>query len=793
MRCRFHFISTPTCILMFVALCQAQTKPVLTVAQIMQDPAWIGHAPDNPYWSEDGKWIYFEWNPENADADSLYKIAPSGGEAIKVSLTEQKMLPARTGIYSRDYSKKLFQRDGDLFLYDIKKKTLTRLTHTDVHERDFAFTQDERGVVFRRENSLYMLELRTGALRELVKFASGKKPKPETEPDTEIEKYLQHEEISLIQTLRKRREKRERERVAREKASDAPPKIYIEDFEIVSPQLSPDGRFVTVRLRRNPKQPLRTIVPNYVDESGYTKDLNARPKVGSPLPTYCFAFVDLQNDTLIDIQPDSLPGIFEVPQFTVVPKKENKEKKPHARAVVFWGPYWSDDGRHAFVVVTAQDNKDRWLALLDLPSGRLRPFERQHDEAWIGGPNIFGRFSPGLVGWMPDNQRIWFCSEQTGYSHLYTYNITTGEKKALTSGEFEIYNPQISRNKKYWYFTANEVHPGERHFYRMPLDGGRWEKLTSLPGANDAVISPDEKQIVIRRSYFNQPWELYVQNNNPGSEVRQLTHSTTEAWRAYPWRVPEIVRIPASDGARPYARLYKPDQPNGAGVIFVHGAGYLQNAHKWWSSYFREYMFHNLLADRGYTVLDIDYRGSAGYGRDWRTAIYRHMGGKDLDDQIDGAKYLIQQHGVDPQRIGIYGGSYGGFITLMAMFTKPGIFRAGAALRPVTDWAHYNHGYTSNILNIPPADTVAFRRSSPIYFAEGLQGHLLICHGMVDTNVHFQDVVRLAQRLIELGKENWEVAIYPVENHGFVEPSSWTDEYRRILKLFETTIGRPEN
>jgi dipeptidyl aminopeptidase/acylaminoacyl peptidase len=237
-----------------------------------------------------------------------------------------------------------------------------------------------------------------------------------------------------------------------------------------------------------------------------------------------------------------------------------------------------------------------------------------------------------------------------------------------------------------------------------------------------------------------------------------------------------------------YARLYKPSSPNGAAVIFVHGAGYTQNAHKWWASYFREYMFHNLLADRGYTVLDIDYRASAGYGRDWRTGIYRFMGGKDLEDHVDGARWLAEQHQVDPKRIGIYGGSYGGFITLMAMFTTPDVFAAGAALRPVTDWAHYNHGYTSDILNEPVTDSVAYAKSSPIYHAEGLKGHLLICHGMVDVNVHFQDAVRLSQRLIELGKDNWELAVYPMEDHGFVEPSSWTDEYKRILKLFDSTL-----
>jgi dipeptidyl aminopeptidase/acylaminoacyl peptidase len=155
---------------------------------------------------------------------------------------------------------------------------------------------------------------------------------------------------------------------------------------------------------------------------------------------------------------------------------------------------------------------------------------------------------------------------------------------------------------------------------------------------------------------------------------------------------------------------------------------------------------------------------------------------------VDGAKYLVDNQGVSAEKIGIYGGSYGGFITLMALFTTPDIFAAGAALRSVTDWAHYNHGYTANILNTPVTDSLAYVRSSPIYFAEGLKKPLLICHGMVDDNVHFQDVVRLTQRLIELGKDNWELAVYPLERHGFKEPGSWTDEYKRIFKLFEQNL-----
>ena len=279
--------------------------------------------------------------------------------------------------------------------------------------------------------------------------------------------------------------------------------------------------------------------------------------------------------------------------------------------------------------------------------------------------------------------------------------------------------------------------------------------------------------------------------------AKQVTTSTTDEFRNFKWIDPKVITYKTRDGQDVYARLMTPEMigakrdPHHPAVIFIHGAGYLQEAHKYWSSsYYRENMFNNILASKGYVVLDPDYRASAGYGRDWRTAIYRHMGGKDLDDVVDGAKFLVATEKVDPKRIGTYGGSYGGFLTLMAMFTAPDTFAAGAALRPVTDWSHYNDGYTSEILNTPQTDPEAYKLSSPIYFAEGLKGHLLICHGMVDTNVFFQDSVRLVQRLIELRKENWEFAPFPVENHSFTEETSWASEYKRILGLFEETLRK---
>jgi len=164
------------------------------------------------------------------------------------------------------------------------------------------------------------------------------------------------------------------------------------------------------------------------------------------------------------------------------------------------------------------------------------------------------------------------------------------------------------------------------------------------------------------------------------------------------------------------------------------------------------------------------------------------MGVPELEDFHDGVNYMVEHYGVDRERIGVYGGSYGGFMTFMAMFRAPGLFQAGAALRPVSDWAHYNHGYTSNILNTPDIDPEAYLISSPIEYAEGLQDPLLIAAGMQDDNVFFQDSVLVVQRLIELKKEDFEIALYPQDPHGFVHPESWLDEYRRIYKLFEENL-----
>lgn len=777
---------------LFTALCvsvSAQQLNELTVEKIMRDPKWIGTSPSAIRWAHDSKTIYFNWNPEKTPGDSLYKITLQSRTPQKVSKAERLALPSVFGTYNRASTKMVYEKNGDIFLFDIPTNKTTQITNTVGRESGPYFSGDERKVIFTYEQNLYAWETSTGNFTQITNLMRGRKSSSPSLPENE--KWVKQDQLANIYVLKERKEKRDAtQRNQKAEQPKRPKEIFTEDKMPGQLRISPDGKFVTYVLTKNANAK-NAIVPNYVTESGYTEDINARSKVGAPQNTSEFFVYDIARDTVLQVKTEDVPGIMDQPAYLSEYRKDDgKEKKPQARAVSFFGPIWSDDGKFALIQLRSGDNKDRWIMLLDVATPKLTLIDRQHDDAWIGGPGTGGFFAGSSIGWLADNKTVWFHSEESGYSHLYTADVTTGKKQALTTGNYEVQSAQLSRDKKFFYLTTNEVHAGEKHFYRMPVAGGKAERLTSLTGSNEVTLSPDEKTMAIRYSYSNKPWELYLQESKPGAKPQQITNSLTEEFKSYAWRDPIVTTFKARDGADVYTRLYKPANPNGAAVIFVHGAGYLQNAHKWWSSYFREYMFHNLLADKGYTVIDIDYRASAGYGRDWRTGIYQFMGGQDLTDHVDGAEWLVKEHGIDPRRIGIYGGSYGGFITLMGMFTTPGVFAAGAALRPVTDWAHYNHPYTSNILNLPYTDSLAYAKSSPIYHAEGLQGALLICHGMIDVNVHFQDVVRLSQRLIELGKDNWELAVYPLEDHGFVEPSSWTDEYKRILRLFEDNLKK---
>ncbi|MFN3597918.1 MAG: prolyl oligopeptidase family serine peptidase [Rubricoccaceae bacterium] len=791
----------------------AQPRPfqTLTVDQIMQAPeTWIGAWPSAPYVAEDGRTVYFRWNPQGRfESDSLFAVPLAGGAPRLVTAAEARLAPPRFDgfhadrlAYDATLARRVVVRDGDLWLYRRPQGReaggLVPLVQGPERILDARFSPDGRRVIFRRATAqgegLFALELATGATRQLADVRRG--AAPATPRETAQQRYLREQQARLIETVRERVRRDSLREAAREREAARrgdPPVVYTGERTLGQLQLDPTERFLAYTLAARADNP-QTLLADYVTRSGVAEEIRARPKVGGPAGAVALYVHDLARDTAVAVSFRTLPGFFDAPDFA----RARGAAADSARHALPSGLWWSPDGRHAVLEVRVRDNKDRWLARLDPATGVLTPLDRQRDEAWIAGPGIAFPGGRSAGGWIPESdgsyRRFWFQSERTGYSHLYTVDVETGEIRAVTEGPFEVFDPVLSRDGRVFYFQSSEGSPYERHVYRVATTGGARERLTDGPGRWDFALAPGEDGLALLHSRANAPPEVYVQAlGRRAAPARRVTDSPTAAWRAYAWQDAEIIEIPASDGARVPARRFLPEAfgaaPNGKAVLFVHGAGYLQNVHRWWSQYFRETMFHHLLAARGYVVLDVDYRASAGYGRDWRTAIYRHMGGRDLQDFVDASRYLQAEFGIAPENVGIYGGSYGGFITLMALFTEAEHFGAGAALRAVTDWAHYNDGYTRNILNTPAEDPEAFERSSPIEFAEGLRDPLLMAHGLVDDNVQPQDIFRLVQRLIELRKERWELAVYPVEPHGFTEPTSWADQYRRILRLFEEQLG----
>ena len=769
------------CIL-FSSFFQAQT---LKMEEIMKGNDFIGNLPENERWSLDGTTIYFDWNPNKEWGNSTYFWKKGMKTPQKASKEEAKFSKLRmlqkegTGIY-------YFVDKGQLFSYSIKDKKTQKIYQHSLPVSSLQIGKELGVLFFKQSDNLFKFDTKLGSLVQLTNFRKGKsddKPK-------EKESFLKEQQKELFQFVRDQEEKEKWNTANEDPKLDFPKPYFVGKNTIEATKVSPKGDFVTFRLREE-SEVKQEEMEVFITADGYNKSKATKSKVSTNnFVNTKFGIYNVAKDTVYTVNFSTLSHIQDVPEyFKFYEKNKNAEKKD--KLIVAQAPIYNEDGSYAIVEIRSQDNKDRWLVNLNLATGSFKEIEHQHDEAWIGGPGIPSyAFSSGTLGFLSDNETIYFQSEKTGYSHLYTYNLRTSKKVQLTQGNWEVRGVVLSKDKKTFYLTTNQTHPGNRGFYKMNLSDAVLQPILTKDGAHEVSLSPDEKNLLVRYSYKNKPWELYWASNKKASSLEQITVSTTKEFESYQWRTPEVITFKAQDGTSVYARLYKPStsQANKAAVIFVHGAGYLQNAHNHWSTYHREYMFHNMLADLGYTVLDIDYRGSDGYGRYVRTGIYRFMGGKDLSDQIDGKKFLVQNYGVDENRVGIYGGSYGGFITLMGMLTTPKEFAAGAALRSVTDWAHYNHGYTGNILNFPETDPDAYKKSSPIYFANNLEGNLLMLHGMVDDNVEYKDIVRLSQRFIELGKKKWSLASFPVESHGFKETCSWVDEYSRILDLFNSTL-----
>jgi dipeptidyl aminopeptidase/acylaminoacyl peptidase len=784
----------------------AAAPQALTLEKIMSNPDWMGPGVKDAYWSADGRAVYYSAKRSGSPILDLHRVGIGDG---KDQVVEPKSMAAADSpaVFDRAGKRAAFARNGDIFVRDIASGRLTQITRTAEIKSAPQFSADGRLLSFRLNNDWFVHDFAGGVTAPAAVIKTEKDPDAAPKPDD-----LRDMQLRTFSTLKRLHDdsqvtKKYAEDLRKNDATRAAAPFYLgEDVSIRDTELSPDAHWLlVVTVPKAAAKGVEGKLTRYVTESGYEEFETERVRVGrNPPPPQSLVLLNLLDHTAHALGTDTLPGIAEDPLKAI--RDENgtnaaqsapsaaKDTKPTVRAVSILadepdpgagGIVWSPDGGALAIQIESLDNKDRWIASVDFTQYALVAQHRLTDPAWIGW--TFNEF-----GWLADNRTLWYESEESGFAHLYI-KAPKAAARAVTQGRFEVSDPALSADGRWFYVLSNAEAPYAYDVYRVPSSGGKLQRVTRLQGVEKFALDNSGNRLLVTHSSPYIAAQIAVARADGSDAARELTDTRTAEYKSMSWIAPEIVQIPSShvDGVI-YAKLYRaanaPVSPPHPAVMFIHGAGYLQNVHLRHPYYFREQMFHNLLVQQGYVVLDMDYRASAGYGRDWRAAIYRQMGHPELEDLLDGKKWLAEHASADPKRVGVYGGSYGGFMTLMALFRAPGEFAAGAALRPVTDWMQYDHNYTSAILNDPQIDPIAYKRSSPIEFADALRDPLLICHGVIDDNVLFEDSMRLYQRLIELHKDDFTLSPYPLDRHGFSNADSWLDEYKRIYRLFEAHL-----
>jgi len=743
------------------------------------DDRWLGsgirfrdmEGAEDVRWSLDSRWLYFQWNPDpkpgdDPEADPWFRVDREGRRTEGVSDADVLAIPAANISWSLNGDRAAWTNFGRVYFFDATTGT-TRLAYAasaPVHV--VRMRPDGRAVYLMIAGDLWEWQPDSGSLRQRTRRVE-RLPRKNDQAS-----WLEAQQREIFST-RRARDDRRRTQDEQSRAEAGIQAIPLAAGWVVDDvQLSPDERYVVFRAHKPSKDHVQTRYADYTAASGYTEIKEARTKVGDPADEHGFG--------ILSMAPAADPESLSVKWVTL--------KEDAAKNAVIDGLTWSPDGRRAVVQVMSLGHKDRWICALDLAAGALAPLVHDHDDAWLGGPPpVAGDLEPALFEWLSDGRFV-FASERTGFCHLYL-NEADGRIRALTEGAWEVRAAALSRDRSRWLIAAGKESPRDDHVYTMPADGGPMVRVTQRDGRNAGLLSPDGTRLAIVQSDATNLPDLFLTSPVPGAPVTRVTESGTDNFYRHQLARPVTVSFPLpSDGKPVWANVYDPPaaKKNGAALLHIHGGGYRQFTHHGYSVYgwaIHLGLLHYFL-EQGYTILDLDYRGSSGYGRDYRTDIYQSMGGKDVEGGIAGVDWLVRERGIDRSRVGIYGISYGGFFTLMALFKHPGVFAAGVANAAVSDWAHYSDEWTSRILGDPATDPEAYKRSSPIYFAESLRDPLLITHGLVDDNVHFQDAARIVQRLIELQKP-FEVAFYPMERHTFVEESSMRDYARRVASFFD--------
>ncbi|MGA2883193.1 MAG: S9 family peptidase [Bryobacteraceae bacterium] len=439
--------------------------------------------------------------------------------------------------------------------------------------------------------------------------------------------------------------------------------------------------------------------------------------------------------------------------------------------------YWTPDSTRLAIERLNRVQNHLDLLLTDASSGASHSILSESDPFWINHNDLF-RF----VG---RDEFLW-GSERDGFRHLYLYSLDGQQRKRITEGNWEVTDVAgIDESHQKVYFVCTERSPLDRDLYSIKLNGKDRSRISRLPGTHEISMSPTTEYYLDTFSSSTQPprSDLYSADGEASSSFRPAKTFAED----YALQPADVVQLKAQDGKVLYGRIVKPANFHAGekypAVVMVYGGPGVQTVVNAWEAP----DLAQVLAARGFVIWELDNRGSAGRGHAFETPLFRRFGRAELADQLEGVRYLLAQGFVDPARVGIYGWSYGGFLTLYSLLNAPDVFRAGIAGAPVTNWRNYDTIYTERYLGLPSENAEGYRASSPVDYAGKLKAKLLIVHNFEDDNVLYQNTMQMTNALEEAGKL-FDMVVYTGKSHGVSGPvrrqllETLTDFFEKQLK-----------
>lgn len=704
-------------------LAQQRTKE-FTLEDIFSSSTFSSRGVRGFQWIDGGKsYSYLETDSDSKQTD-LWRCEVSSGKKVKVVDAASLVLNAgdkpfsiqnyswapdgRSILFTGTVPARSLKTGGNFYIYDLRNKSFRQLTSSDGEQINVKFSPDSKRVGFVRNHNIVVLNLEDGRETQLTFDGNG---------------HVFNGHFDWV---------------------------YEEEFSIIDGwQWSPDGKriaFWQIDERRVPEFPIMEFLPLHqnITRQRY-------PKAGDPNAIVRIGVVPANDERYADAGSVSRPQIIWC-DIGAPPDSTQDTYIPRIR-------WTGKENSLAIYRLNRQQNKLD-LSIVDATTGKATIILTEEQKTWV-------EVEDAELTFFRNSDRFIWSSERDGFKHLYLYDLSGKMVKQLTQGRWDVERVHgVNENDGVVYFTAGVGSPLERELYSVKLDGSGLRRITKSNGWRSVNMSPDHAAFLESFSDVSTPTKVTLMRTD-GSVIRTLADGAIDALKDYKISPKTFFTFKTGDGVELNGWMIKPHDFDAARkypvLMTVYGGPGSQTVTNSWGG--SGFLWYQLLAQKGYIVVSVDNRGTGARGKEFKSVTYKNLGKWETHDQIEGAKYLASLPYVDGSRIGITGGSYGGYMTLMCMLLGADVFKAGIAVSSVTHWKYYDTIYTERYMLTPDDNPDGYLESAPTTHAAKLKGKLLIIHGTDDDNVHLQNSMAMIDALIK-EKKQFETMVYPGSKHG---------------------------